>query len=248
MKPHRFYPAEVPAIDEIVIAQITSITDVAVYCTLNAYGGIEAMMPTTEVGVKKHQKLTDYVRVGALKAVSVIRVDSGGSERQATVDVSLKQVRAAEGAAALEAYHRDLRVNLIVKSAASLKEDKIAELYRSVIWSRSSSEIYQLFESIKAGGISTIEGDGVTEDLVKAIHAHMPEVAYTKEHDIMIRFGTSSNGVARVAAELERLAAIEGIQVFVVAPPKYKLDATDVSEASAIKRLADAVATVPEPI
>lgn len=241
---HRFYRAELPAVNEVVAADITNIDDTAVYCTLPAYAGIEAMLPTTEVGVKRGKRVVDYVRVGQLLALSVIRVEGGN------IDVSLKQCRAEEGRVALERYHRDARVDLIVRTAAAQDPAQTASLYGEVVWPLHDEgvDVYEQFEEARIAledGTATRPEFSAT--LLAAIKAKMPPTSYSADREITLRFGTFHDGVARLRAALATIAAIDAVEVFLVAPPKYRVVAKDRTPARAAARLAAACERLPIP-
>jgi translation initiation factor 2 alpha subunit (eIF-2alpha) len=235
MNAHYFYPRTVPENDEIVMAEVATISDVAVYCHLPAYGGLEAMLPTSEINVRRHRKVADYVRVGQLVPVQVLRVDMG------RVDVSMKQVREHEATEATGRHHRDAKVNLIVRTAAGKDAAAVETLYREHVW--PLEDAYATFEEVRAAGAS----DSLPPALVTAILAKMPEATYTKEQDVLLRFGMFHDGVRRLEAALTAIAETEGIQVFVVAPPTYRVRATDKTPGRAAERLAAVIATLPKP-
>ena len=240
-----FYQGKEPALGDIVIADVTSISDVAVYCTLPAYGHLEVMMPVSEINVRRHRKVTDYIRVGQSVPVQVIRHE--GSK----IDVSMKQVRDHEAKACNERHHRDARINLIVRTAANLDPVATEALYRDLIWSLpSETDVFSLFEDIRA----CEEGEALPSDaeefpatLIAAIRAKLPAASYTAEKEIMLRFGQYHDGIDRLSAELRRLATLEGIDVFVIAPPKFRIVATDKTRARADARLAAAARSIPAP-
>ena len=241
---HRFYRAELPEVDEIVAAEITKIEDAAVYCTLPAYAGREAMLPTTEVGVKRGKRVLDYVRVGQLLPLAVIRVAGEN------IDVSLKQCREGEGKAAMERYHRDARVDLIVRTAAAQDPGKTTALYSDVVWPMQDREedVHNQFEEARiAMEDSAPTRPEFSAELLAAIKAKMPPVTYTADRELMLRFGTFHDGVVRLQAALADLAAKEGIEIFLVAPPKYRAVARDRTPARAAARLAAACAALPTP-
>jgi translation initiation factor 2 alpha subunit (eIF-2alpha) len=241
MRPLQMYANPLPAIGEVVVATVQRIGDTAVYCTMPAYRDFEVMLPTSEINVRRGRRVIDYVRVGQVIAVSVIRDDGD------KLDVSLKQVREAERDAALAKHTKDLKIALIVRTACGLDEERVAAMYRDLIWPRSAEEnLYTLFEEIKAAGPDAdMTVWALPAELVTAVHAKMPEATYTASADVTIRFAPFHDGAARVAAALTELAKREGVEVFVVAPPKYRLTATDKTQARADARLAAAVAAVP---
>lgn len=226
----QYYPSEKPSQDDIVVARVTSFTDVAVYCTLPAYSDIEAMIPTSEINIKRHKAVRDYVRVGQLLTAQVIRMDKN-------IDLSLKQVREEESAATLVDYHKAMKVDLVVRSACAQNTDDIATMYRDIIW--KLDDAYAVFEQVKAGSASCLPAN-----VVAAIMQKMPNATYTAEKDVTIRFGSFADGVQRLNAELGRLASLDGVQVIVAAPPTYRLVARDKTQAMADARLTAALSTV----
>jgi translation initiation factor 2 alpha subunit (eIF-2alpha) len=245
-----FYPEQTPPIHSVVIADVQSIRDDAVYCTLPAYGNMEVLLPTSEINVKRHKRVTDYVRVGQQIVVSVIRDDG------ARLDVSLKQVRANETEEALKQFHRDARVNLTVRSAAKQDAAATAHLYQEYVWPLVTEAIddeevedaYEFFEEVRAAVDEPgPEGKhGFPQELLDAIRERIPMPTKIAEKEIMIRQGAFHDGAARTAAILDALAFTEGIKVYVVAPPKYRVVATDRTRARAEARLEAAVADMPE--
>lgn len=238
----RYYKAD-PEENDLVVAAVREIGEAAVYCTLPAYEDREVMLPTSEINVKRGRRVADYVKVGALIPCMVLRID--GSK----IDVSLKKCREEEGKETLEAHHRAARVDLIVRTAANQNHDKTMALYRDVVWPldlEGFRDTLAYFEEMRM----RLEDGGATGlplELDAAIRAKVALTPKTAEREIMLRFGQYHDGVARLQAELERLAALDGIEVFVVAAPKFRLVATDKTNARATARLEEVLATVPAP-
>lgn len=242
-EPHFFYSERLPAEGEFVVAEVTNIQDTAVYCTLPAYGDIEGMIPITEIGIRKHKRVTDYVRIGHTVVVQVLTVHEAEGERAATLDLSLSKVRPEEREAATARHHRDLRVNNLVRSAAGLDRDLHDRLYRDFVWPQGEA-ITAWLERIRVGEL-TAEADGIPAEFIATVMLRYPMPSYTEATDITVRFGVFHNGVERLNAFLQELAARPGIQVVVTAPPKYRVTATDVTRERAAAALAAAVALVP---
>jgi len=248
--PTYFYAVRTPAVGEVVIATVQQIKDVAVYATLPAYGDCEVMLPTSEINVRRGKRVGDYVRVGQDIAVAIIRDDGN------KFDVSLKQVREVERGAAMEKYHRDSKIALLVRTAATDPTVSVETLYRDVVWplmewiaqqedEGRSHDVLAVFEVVRGGGESPIL---IPPALHAAIMQKLPAPTWREEAEFMMRFGTFHDGAARVAATLTRLSQMPGIEVHVVAPPKYRLVATATTKAEATALLAAAQATIPDPV
>jgi translation initiation factor 2 alpha subunit (eIF-2alpha) len=246
--PTYFYATRTPAVGETVVATVQQIKDVAVYATLPAYGDCEVMLPTSEINVRRGKRVSDYVRVGQDIVVSVIRDDGD------KFDVSMKQVRDVERDAIMEKYHRDGKVALLVRTAATDPAVSVVDLYRNVVWSLmewleenedAPRDVLAVFEAVRGGNAAPV---AIPPALHAAIMQKLPAPTWREEAEFMMRFGTFHDGAARIAATLTRLSQMPGIEVHVVAPPKYRLVATAATKAEAAALLAAAQATIPDPV
>ena len=229
------YPTAAPALNDIVIADIQSIHENAVYARLPAYGSLEVMLPASEINVRKHRRISDYVRIGELTPLQVIRVQGSN------IDVSLKAVAEGEKVVALDEYHKRLRVDQVLRTAAAYDPVALRTLYETEVWPFPITDVWVRFEEIRAAG-------SADTPLEKAVQQRFPLATYTAEKEIIARFGLDPDGVATLSAELRRLAALEGITVIVVAPPRYRLVATGPTKARADAVLAAAIATLKAPV
>lgn len=254
MSSNRFYQNEQPEQDDLVVALVKKIDETAVYCDLPAYGNMEVMLPTTEINVKRGRRVTDYVKVGGLVPCSVVRIDGE------KIDVSMKKCREEEGKAMMERHHRDSRVDLILRTAAGQDPDKTMELYRTVVWPLRAgkgeegegaiTDVMTFFEEVRIcleDETALPGGRTLPAELCTAIKAKVALTEKTAEREIMLRFGRFHDGLARLQAELERLAGIEGVEVIVVAAPKFRVVARDRTPARAQARLDAALRDIPVP-
>jgi translation initiation factor 2 subunit 1 len=237
-EPHFFYANRLPVEHELVMVDISKIQDTAVYATLPAYGDAEGMIPITEINIRRYKRVTDYVRLGQTVVAQVLAVE----EETGKIDLSLKAVREDEKTTALARYHRDSRVNNIVRSAAGDNRELHDRIYKEFIWPQGE-EIKDWLERIRAGELTA--ADGIPAEFVAAVMMRYPMPSYTEATDVTVRFGVFHDGVARLNAFLRTLAERPGIQVVVTAPPKYRVTATAPTKIQAAALLAEAVATVP---
>lgn len=242
-EPQFFYSERLPAEGDFVVAEVTKIQEMAVYCTLPAYGDLEGMIPITEVGIRKHKRVSDYVRIGQMVVVQVFAVNKAEGDRAAVIDLSLGKVRPEERDAALARHHRDLRVNNLVRSAAGLNRDLHDRLYQEFVWPQGE-DVTAWLEKIRVGEL-VAEEHGVPAEFIATVMLRYPMPSYTEATDITVRFGVFHDGVARLNIFLQELAVRPGIQVVVTAPPKYRVTATAPTRAHAAALLAAAVALVP---
>jgi translation initiation factor 2 alpha subunit (eIF-2alpha) len=232
------YPTAKPALNDIVVADIQSIQDMAVYATLPGYSNMEVMIPISEIPVRKHRKVSDYVRVGELTPLCVSPVVGGGS------CYSLKMVSATEKEAALDEHHRRLRIDQVLRVAARHEPAALGALYKAHVWNHESIDVvWSRFEEIRAGEPTTEPAE-----LVAAIHQKLPMPVHVAEREVIVRFGLDPAGAARVSTVLRDLAAMEGVQVFVIAPPRYRVVVKEKTPARAAARLEEVCTKIPAPV
>lgn len=249
-EPRQFYPTALPPVGTIVIADIHRVTDTAAYCSLPAYKEMEAMIPSSEIHIKRHRRITDYVKEGQAVVAQVLRHDP--------MDMSLKIVRDAEREAALSAHGRDGKIHLIARTAAAGSAARLEAVLREEIWPRGclsdsteeeetppydGEQVMTWMRAIRGGEPTSAEG--VSAPLVAAIMTHLPESTVTMTKDVTLRFGAFHDGVGRLNALLGELTAIPGLTVLVTAPPKYQLVATAPNSTAAAALLATATVRVP---
>ena len=250
--PRQFYPEARPPVGTIVIATAVRVTDTAVYCTLPAYRDAEAMIPASEIHIKRHRRITDYVKEGQIVVTQVLRHDP--------MDLSMKIVREAEREAAMVAHGRDSKIHQIARTSAAGSVARLDTLLREVIWARGclsdsgeeeeappydGEAVIAWMRAIRGGEPGA--ADGVPAELVAAIMSGLPEPSVTQTKEVTLRFGAFHDGVGRLNALLTELAAIPGLTVLVTAPPKYQLVATAPNSAAAAALLAAASARLPTP-
>lgn len=250
-EPRQFYPEALPPVGTIVVATAIRVTDTAAYCTLPAYRDAEAMIPASEIHIKRHRRITDYVKEGQTVVAQVLRHDP--------MDLSMKIIRETEREAAMVAHGRDSKIHQIARAAAAGSVARLDTLLREVIWPHGFRVATEEEETPPYDGEAVIAwmrairggepgaADGVPAELVSAIMTGLPEPIVTQTKDVTLRFGAFHDGVGRLNALLTELAAMPGLTVLVTAPPKYQLVATAPNSAAAAALLAAASALLPTP-
>lgn len=235
-EPRQFYSETTPPLNTIVVATITRITDTAVYCELPAFCDMEAMIPISEIHIKRHRRVTDYVKPGQNVAAQVLRHDP--------LDLSLKIVRADEREEAFSTFARDGKIHQIARNAAAGSATRLTALLTDYIWPRGDgAAIIEWMKDIRGCGST----EGVPPELVRAIFAELPEPSVSVSEEIILRFGAYHNGVNKLNALLGTLSALPGISVLVTAPPKFQLTATASNRGVAEEMLAAAKRLIPAP-
>lgn len=219
-----FYPEQTPPMDSYVIAEVQSFTDVVVEVLLPEYGNLPAIIPTSEIKVKRGRRVGDYVKKGKEVVAQVIRVDEEGR-----LDLSMKVVTQDDDKGVRERYAKAQKVHSIVCTASNYKEEDVRALYNEL--HSKVENLYAYFEGVLVG-----EAPCESEALVKAIHMRLVVPSYTVEKEISILSLTAEATEAKLTALVE-----QGFKVYVTAPPKYKITATASSPQKAEQQLSGAL-------
>jgi translation initiation factor 2 subunit 1 len=207
-----YYTSKTPSKDSLVIAYVYEFNDVIVNCTLPEYCGMEAIIPTTEIKVKRGKAVRNYVKKGQQIVAQVIRIDELGR-----VDLSLKAVRSDEEEGILDKYHKTLKVLQVIGAAANYGEEKAIELYSiTQTLAKDYESPYAYFEACLVG-----EDIAPNKEIQQVIQKRFTMPSYTCEKEVSLRF-SEPNGVELITKQLNNWCE-KGVQVFVLSPPKYKL-------------------------
>jgi translation initiation factor 2 alpha subunit (eIF-2alpha) len=239
-----FYEEQEPAVHDIVIADVLTIGEHAIYCTLPAYRKLRVMLPTSEIFVKRGRRVADYVQEGKRIAVQVIRKEQ--TKNGVSIDVSLKHIHEEEKTEAFNTFHKDQKILLLVRTAAELDIKKMEELYRDFIWKIPLT--YKVCEEIRVSASPRSLYPDIPESLLDAILRKIPLPSHSVSKEIRIQFDMYHDGVLRLTSELTRLSKIDNIQVFITSPPIYTIIATDSTKERAQARLDEVCATISEKV
>lgn len=204
-----FYLCQTPALDSYVIAHVLDFTDVVVNVVLPEYCDAPAIIPTSEIKVKRGRRVADYVKKGQEVVAQVIRVDEEGR-----LDLSMKVVTKEDEASTKERYAKAQKVHSIICSAANYSIPDALELY--VQCREVQEDLYELFEQILVG-----DKEAPSETLLQAIQKRINLPSYTCEKEIVIRNINATDTANQLTKLVER-----GFKVYLTAPPKYKISIT----------------------
>lgn len=218
-----------PPLESYVIAEVLDFTDTVVDVVLPEYGRKDAIIPTSEIKVKRGKRVGDYVKKGKDVVAQVIRVDEEGR-----LDLSLKVVTKEDEAKVRERYAKAQKVHSIVCTAASYNAEAVKDLYAAL--GTDFQALHALFEAIlvreaegeaeavgeeEENATHTLPSSALNEALLKAIHMRMQIPSYTVEKEVVLLSKTVEETEQKLNALVEK-----GCKVYVTAPPKYKITVT----------------------
>lgn len=130
MSEGRFYEAEFPELEEIVVVQVKSIVDMGAYAHLLEYNGKVGMMLLSELSKRRIRSVSKLLRVGRTEVCMVLRVDEG----KGYIDLSKRRVAPEDAAKKEDAFAKAKLVHGIMRHVAGLHSVDVEELCMKVSW------------------------------------------------------------------------------------------------------------------
>jgi len=221
--------AEWPETGDLVIAMVKRITDYGAYVTLDEYGK-EGLLHISEVSSGWVRNIRDFVREGQKTVLKVLRVDV----EKGHIDLSLRRVTGRERKEKLLSWKRDRKAESLLRSASEKLKVPIKEIHEKAgaLIEEKFGEIYEGLERAAREGTDILLEIGVPEDIAVTI----AEIAKEKIRIPTVRIkGTlelqcmKPNGVTLIREALLSAQKIEKsvgtrVRVYVVAPPRYRIE------------------------
>ncbi|KAJ1777165.1 hypothetical protein LPJ77_003023 [Coemansia sp. RSA 2523] len=128
----RYYEAKYPSPGDIVMAKIAQISDdeIGAYVKLEEYGGIDGMIPLSELSRRRIRSVQKLLRVGSSEPMAVLRVD----QDKGYIDLSKKTVSAEEVQACQDRVKMSRKVHTIVTHMAEKRNVDPQEYYEKFVW------------------------------------------------------------------------------------------------------------------
>jgi len=235
-----FRKAGWPEVGDLVIATIKEITDYGAYVTLDEYGK-EGLLHVSEVSSSWVRNIRSFIREGQKLVLKVLRVNV----EKEHVDLSLRRVTRSERKEKVLSWKKERKADTLLRTASEKLKMSPEEFYKKIepVLARGFEETYEELERAAREGAGGLIKAGIPEDIATVLE----EVAKEKIKLRMVRIKgilslqcTKSNGVIAIREALisaqKNQPQNAKIQVYVVAPPKYRIvvSAEDYKEAEKI--------------
>jgi len=126
----RFYEAEFPQQDEVVMVQVKQIGTSEAYMSLLEYNGREGMMLLSELSKRRIRSVQKLLRVGRTEICMVIRADHD----KGYIDLSKRRVDPEDAKLKDEQFAKAKAVHGIMRHVAGLHDVPVEELCNKVAW------------------------------------------------------------------------------------------------------------------
>ncbi|KAJ2701775.1 hypothetical protein FB645_004534 [Coemansia sp. IMI 203386] len=235
MASFRFYEAEFPEINDVVMVKIKSIKEMGAYVQLEEYGNIEGMILFAELSRRRIRSVQKLVRIGCHEPALVYRVD----KNKGYIDLSKAQVSHEQREACKIKFEKSKHVHLIICSLAKRLESTPEELYQKFGWAlyKKHGHAYDAFKAAltepeEVFGEFNLEPK-VLEELLAIISRDLRPQRSKLRADIEVTC-SEYQGIEAIRKALKAGEDVSTentpIKIRLIAPPQYTMSTTSVDK------------------
>ncbi|KAJ2748069.1 hypothetical protein H4R27_001669 [Coemansia aciculifera] len=243
----RFYEAEFPEPDEVVMVKIASINDLGAYVLLEEYNNIQGMISVADLSRRRIRSVQKLVRVGKNEAVVTLRVD----KEKGYIDLSKRQASPEEVRKCQEKFERSKTVHSIVVNVAKNLGLEAEDLYKRFGWPlyKKYGHAYDAFKLAITDYDEVLGEYNLEPELKKELMTFITRRLAPKNSKLRADFEMTCYSFQGVEAIRKALKAAEAVstketdlQVRLIAPPEYVITTTSVNKDRDIKLMEEALA------
>lgn len=252
----RYYHKEFPEIEDVVLVQVKSLSDVGAYVTLLEYGKVEGMIQISEMSNRRIRSISKLTRVGNIEACLVLRVDA----ERGYIDLSKKRVHGEDVIKAKEAFAKAKTVHGIMRHVATIVHKDLSSICSLVSWA--------LYKEL--GPVKTYD------TLRRMVHEQNPNIVASlcppelknhsdvidallsaasrklTPHEVRVRaiFDLTSFSSDGVLAIKDSVAAVKAEQLVikVISSPQFLIETTGIGKEACVSRIETALGKLKEQI
>lgn len=221
--------AEWPEVGDLVIASIQKITNYGAYVLLDEYEK-EGLLHISEVSSGWVRNIRSFIREGQKTVLKVLRVNP----EKGHVDVSLRRVTKRGRREKILVWKKERQAEGLLRSVSEKLNIPFKEVYEKAgsLIEEEFGELYQGLEKTARDGPEVLLGLGVPKNLAVAISEIVKEkikLRMVKIKGTLELQCTKPDGVVHIREALlkaKKVGSSPGtkVRVYVVAPPKYRIE------------------------
>lgn len=244
-----FRKREWPDRGDLVISTVERITTYGAYVMLDEYKK-EGLLHISEVSSTWVRNIRDFVREGQKAVLKVLRVDP----EKEHVDLSLRRVTKRERKEKILSWKKERKADSLLHTASERLKISPKEVYEKAgaLMEKEFGELYEGLEKTARDGAEILLKLGIPKDIAATIEEIAKEkirLSLVKVKGILELQCTKPNGAVLIRNALltaQKIRKPHGAKarIYVVAPPRYRIEvfAEDYKEAE--KYLSEATETV----
>ncbi|KAJ2852116.1 hypothetical protein IWW36_000495 [Coemansia brasiliensis] len=244
----RFYESKYPSPGDIVMAKIILISDdeIGAYVQLEEYGGIEGMIPLSELSRRRIRSVQKLLRVGSSEPLVVMRVD----QAKGYIDLSKKSVAPEEAQMCEDRFKKSRKVHTIITHVADKRGVKPEEYYEKFGWPLYAKygHAYHAFK-LAVSDPQAVFGEfdlepGLLDELMVDISRHMKPQRAKLRAKVDVRC-FSFEGIEAIRRALKAAQDVSTektkLDITLIAPPEYVISTESINPEEDIKLINRAI-------
>lgn len=155
----RFYEAQYPEIESLVMVNVRTIADMGAYVSLLEYNNIEGLILLSELSRRRIRSINKLIRVGRNEVAMVLRVDKD----KGYIDLSKRRVSPEDVAACEDKFNKAKAVHGVLRHLAEGRKLYLEDLYTRIAWPlyRKYGHAYDAFKiALAEESVGGEEADG----------------------------------------------------------------------------------------
>ena len=224
-----FKKREWPDVGDLVVATVVEITNYGAYVRLDEYDK-EGLLHISEVASRWVRNIRVFVREGQKVVLKVLRVNA----EKGHVDLSLRRVTKREKKEKNLSWKKDRKADTLLRSASEQLNISFEEIYEKAgaLIEKEFGELHEGLEKTAKEGADVLLKLGVPKDIAVTLEEIAKEritIPLVKVKGILELQCTKPNGAVLIKETLlkaQKTGESQGtnVRIYVVAPPKYRVE------------------------
>jgi translation initiation factor 2 subunit 1 len=217
--------ADLPEVDELVLATVKKIMPYGAFCSLDEYGGRESFLHISEVAPRWIKNIHEFLHEGQSLVAKVHNVMAD----KAQVDISIKRVSDSERKAKIESVRHSKRADKlfeIAKRQAKSTTDEAQSAKGQL--AAKYGDMLNAFEQISTQGEAALAGMKIEKGLLKAILEVAQKSIKKAKAEVRAQVQLTSyseNGVEDIRAAFKNFEVPQGavLKIQYLGAPRYQI-------------------------
>ena len=246
----RYYHKELPEVEDVVLVQVKSLSDIGAYVSLLEYGRVEGMIQISEMSNRRIRSISKLTRVGNIEACLVLRVDAD----RGYIDLSKKRIHAEDDLKARDAFGKAKLVHGIMRHVSTITGTDVGTICSMIAW-----RLYKELGPLKAYDALRRMVHENNPDLVVSVCSELqshPEVlealvsAASRKltpHEVRVRAIVdlqcfSADGITAIKEAVASVKSVsEGLSIRVISAPQFLIETSGIGKELCVGRVEESL-------
>jgi len=243
------YEQKYPNVDDLVLVQVKSVTEMGAYVSLLEYNNIEGMILLSELSRRRIRSVNKLIRIGRTEVVVVLRVDT----EKGYIDLSKRRVSQEDVQKCETKYNKSKTVHSIMRHVSETCKVPLIKLYSAFGWDLYTrfGHAYDAFKLMVTQPEKVLEqydaNPAVKSALLKNVKRRMTPQPVKIRADLEVTC-FAYEGIEAIKAALKAADAhsseVTPIRIKLVAPPHFVMLTTSLDRKKGISSLEAALESV----